>query len=607
MLRRMGTAWRDLRRNEDGNIAILFGASAIPLLLIMGGALDLARYNRYKAELSNAVDAAGIALAREATVYDDDCPDVGDTCADAAEFVTDYVDMFGITDPRLEVSTISVVKSANGFEILADGSMETMFLPLGNLSGVGGRITDLNLDVNAGVVTASNRLELALVLDNTGSMNCSGTVTYDCAELWSAPQANSRFSAVKTAAKSLVNTLMTAELTDPNFVKIALVPFEGMVNVASTGFSTTNPPNWIDWSNDTGAKYNGVNFDQLNSKNVGHKALYAKLTANNASIKWAGCVEMREGNYELTDTAPDPAVKNSLFVPFFWPDEPDTNSSPSGSSNNENGNTYNNNYLRDQQNFTTSGNEDPAKAQKSLKKYNMLPSPNNVTITWTSTTIRDQAIATATTPYRYGPNKGCPKPIVPLTNATSKTTILNAIDAMIAYWATGTYIPTGLVWGWHVLSSGEPYTQGIAPGAEHFDDTVKAIVLLTDGENDVAPGGTKVNYYTVNQNNNGSRYSAYSYLNTIVGGQRRLASTNAAAETALNTKMTTLCTNVKNGSIRLYTITFGTISQETKNLLQSCATLDDGQRLYYHAPSNDDLQDIFDEIGEDLAKLHLSS
>ena len=91
---------------------------------------------------------------------------------------------------------------------------------------------------------------------------------------------------------------------------------------------------------------------------------------------------------------------------------------------------------------------------------------------------------------------------MPLTNADGRAAINTAIDKMIAYWHAGTFIPTGLIWGWHVLSSGEPFTQGIDDDDEEFENTVKAIVLLTDGDNQLTPGDTTLN------NHNNSNYTA---------------------------------------------------------------------------------------------------
>ena len=158
---------------------------------------------------------------------------------------------------------------------------------------------------------------------------------------------------------------------------------------------------------------------------------------------------------------------------------------------------------------------------------------NNTNIVWQSGAPDTDG---STSPYENGPNRGCPKPIVPLTNADGKAAIKTAIDGMIAYWHAGTYIPAGLVWGWHVLTSGEPYTQGLDADDEEFEDTVKAMVLLTDGDNQVEPG---------DDTHNASNYTSYSYVNTVVGTERRLASTGSASEGTLDTKLGTLCTSVK--------------------------------------------------------------
>ncbi len=581
--------FRRLRRDERGNIFVLFGASAIPLLLIMGGAVDIARYTRYKADLSNAVDAAALALARQN-------PDF--TEAQATTFVTNYVTSFPLGDEEFTVESFDVDKVTNGFLVSATGSMHTIFLPLGKLANMGQEINSMDVNVVAEVVSASNRLELALVLDVTGSMNCASSVNSTCASNYSSPPADSRIKGLKTAAKSLVDTLMKDEILtspDPNQIKIAVVPFEGMVNVASAGFSVTAPPTWIDWSTAATslaqAKYNGVNFVTKKCDNtasttlrVSHKCLFTKITAKHSTVKWAGCVEMRAGAYELSNTTPSASLPDSLYVPFFWPDEPDTN--------NDGGFTYQNNYLQDK----VSTSENPTTAQNNVTKY------LGSTITFQSATTKD-----VTPPYEYGPNRGCPAPIRPLANTSNKLAIKNAIDALTAFWAVGTYIPAGLIWGWHVLTPNEPYTQGIGPTDPDYPDTVKAMVLLTDGDNNV--GGES--------NHNKSRYGAYSYISPSVGSPAayRLGNGSTAADDALDAKTATLCGNIKtNGTpsdtsddIRVYTISFGpALTGATKTMIENCATVDNGEKLYYHAPTNSELEDIFDEIGEDLNKLRLS-
>ena len=142
----------------------------------------------------------------------------------------------------------------------------------------------------------------------------------------------------------------------------------------------------------------------------------------------------------MSDTAPTSSNPDTLFVPFFWPDEPD--------SDNNNGDYYTNNYLND---HTTSNG---SAAQKNTDKY------VSSTVSWQS------GKKDTTFPYTSGPNYGCPRPILPLTD--NRTDVESAIDAMVAYPAMGTYIPTGLAWGWRVLSPGAPFTEGVGPSDEHL-------------------------------------------------------------------------------------------------------------------------------------------
>ena len=568
MLRSLKQAGRKFLPDERGNIFVLFGALAVPLLLVMGGAIDVARYARHKAELANAVDAAALALARKGREYTD---------AQATEFVTEYVSAFSLEEQRFAIAGFQAEKIDNGFIVTADAAMQTIFLPLGSLTGSSvGAITSMGMQVLAEVRHSSNRLELALVLDNTGSMNCGSTVSSSCVGNWSNPGSSSRIVALKEAAHTLLDVLMTDEI-DPDMIKVAVVPFEGTVNIGST--YATNPPSWVDWSNAANAKYTGRNFGKYdfttsatctsgsNCVFVGHRWLFDKLTANDATVKWEGCVEMRAEPYDILDTTPDAGTPDTLFVPFFWPDEPD--------SDNDNDDNYTNNYLNDR---TTSNG---SAAQMNLGKF--------LNIGWQS------GKKDASFPFESGPNYGCPRPILPLTN--DKTAIETAIDSMVAYYAMGTFIPNGLVWGWHVLSPTEPFTEGLAPGDEHYEKTVKAVVVLSDGEN----------FITGMSNHNKSIFSGYNYTNLSVDGSYRLGSSSAStAMTNLNARTAALCTNAKGASIRLYTITFGSIPQAAQDLMRDCASEDDGVELYYHAPGTSDLQDIFHAIGEDLSEIHLS-
>jgi hypothetical protein len=261
------------------------------------------------------------------------------------------------------------------------------------------------------------------------------------------------------------------------------------------------------------------------------------------NVTWAGCVRARAGGYALTDEPPNPLNPDTLFTPYLAPDE------TAGRSNN---------YLAD-----------------SGQKYKDFPF------------YKDKR------PSASGPNYMCPESrnIQTLTNV--KSTITSAVASM--YPEGNTVIPEGLAWGWRVISPGAPFTQGAA-----YDDpdTVKAIILLTDGRNDVSGGGNG-DYKSV--------FTAFGYPeNNHIGN-----SNGSNAEATLNGYTSTICQNIKankdddasDKDILLYTIVFGNPGQTIADIMQQCAT---EPSKYFNSPTAEDLQGAFESIALGLSKLRLA-
>jgi Flp pilus assembly protein TadG len=177
-----------------------------------------------------------------------------------------------------------------------------------------------------------------------------------------------------------------------------------------------------------------------------------------------------------------------------------------------------------------------------------------------------------------GPNKSCPVELLPLTNV--KEDVLDKIDEMIANGVT--HINLGAVWGWRVLSPGEPYTNGAAYNDEK---TNKAIVIMTDGSNFVSSFGP--------------RYAGYGTFT-----ERRLGNNRFQAQNELDRRLTEVCTKMKELDILVYTITFQLFSRSIQNLMRNCAT-DSGK--YFNSPSGDDLEQAFQSIGAELSNLRIGN
>ncbi len=176
------------------------------------------------------------------------------------------------------------------------------------------------------------------------------------------------------------------------------------------------------------------------------------------------------------------------------------------------------------------------------------------------------------------PNKYCiDTAITPLTNV--KATLTTAIDAMVAN--GGTHINWGAVWGWRVISPTEPFSEGVAYGTA---DNSKAVIILTDGAN-----------------------TAYSFLYDAFGypsDQLLGAGINTASEVAdeIDDRLATICTNIKNEGITVYTITFSLNDPTTEALFETCATDSD---KYYDSPTTAELTRTFRSIAAELKQLHV--
>ena len=253
------------------------------------------------------------------------------------------------------------------------------------------------------VVRNNNRIEVALVLDNTGSMS-----------------ADNKLQDLVTSADDLIDTLAAAQArsVDPTAVKMSLVPFAQTVRVGSTYQTAT-------WMDQTGqAPINNQIFATTTGgvQNANRFTLFSQMHQT-----WAGCVETRQMPYDVQDTAPSVSTPATLFTPYFAPDEPD----PQASGKNGNFGTFYNNYLTDGT-YSSSNWKIP---QGVIAKY------NNGTV---------KSGSNASTGYVYGPNAGCQmQPLVRLSsNLTGLKTTIAAMTAV-----GDTNIPLGLMWGWNTLSA----------------------------------------------------------------------------------------------------------------------------------------------------------
>jgi Flp pilus assembly protein TadG len=521
----MSSRIRQFVSDRRGNFALISAVLAVPLILVAGVALDVANITRTKTELQNALDAAVLAIAREGKQVDDK-----QAVAIANTFLENN---YGI-----RYADLKVVRDGTMVKLDASAKADMAF---GGLFGY----DDWKVATSSTADIAYMNYEIALSLDTTGSM------------------AGGKLASLKDAVIGMVDA-MSVQVGDPKKLKFAMVPFATFVNVGpqygpafkSNGKIQKNTgASWLDLKGD-------VEVPQLELK----KGVSRFEVFHNLGEEWKGCVETRmptsKKAYDVDDVAATTKDKDSLFVPAFSIDEPDSG--------------YPNSYIDSAVNPL-----DKNAAKAKLGKYG-IQTGTSLLSDLVSDLIDLIPIAIEHN-AGTGPNRGCDmQPITPLTSDYNLIkTRVNQLQA-----AGTTNIMEGVAWGHRVLSPDEPFAEG-APAA---NDLRKIMIVLTDGANNFGNNNTAL----------GSEYSSFGYL---VDG--RLAQGGSSSTTdAMNVKTLAACEAAKKGGIEVYTIRLEEPDVATGTMLKDCAS---GADHYFDAPSRSQLDEVIQQIKEKIVVLRLAS
>jgi len=262
---------RDLKAfsgNQHGNIAMMTALIAVPLLGLLGGAVDMVRMNQMRSEIQSVVDAGVLAIS--------EISNKSDPKTTVQQFIKAGLRQSNL-DPNAINLDVSVSEVMNGktVDVTASYEMKTFFL------GVIG-MDKMNINIASSGTQTYSDIEIALVLDISGSMN--GT----------------KFDNMQDAAEDFVEAVLTDKMKDQT--TISIIPFASNVNVGDDFWSFVKKST-VDNNHDT-------NFSD------GHK--------------WHGCVEWNVGMFN-----DDKPSANALNVMPRFTDNPDNSLRHCPESNNE--------------------------------------------------------------------------------------------------------------------------------------------------------------------------------------------------------------------------------------------------------------------------------
>ncbi|MFZ5721858.1 MAG: pilus assembly protein TadG-related protein [Pseudomonadota bacterium] len=371
------------RFDDRGNVAIVVALALAPICVASLGAIDLARGTSAKSQLQDALDAAALAAARSNAMTDAELTEVGE------RYLTQNLALS--EDFAL---TASSFQFGEGGRVIASARLDVTPFIAGLLTG-----GTMAVGAETEVVRASNKVEIALVLDVTGSMN-----------------QGSKLSDMKSAAKKFIDRMeeVSDKAVEPNSVRISMVPFANTVRVKP---QTYRYATWVD-QNGSSPINNEIFTTADGTQHANRFDLFAKV-----GDPWRGCFEMRQAPYDVQDTPPTSGA--TLYTPYFAVDEPDKRTNGYGQD-------YQNDYLADGTN-----SNDWRVRQGSVTKYKRVSGVGN----------------------GWGPNRGCGVAAM-VRLSTDFQNLRDEIDGLDA--EGNTNIPIGMAWGWNTLAPHAPFGDGVA-------------------------------------------------------------------------------------------------------------------------------------------------
>jgi len=204
--------FKRLLQDERGNVAIIVAFMLLPMLVLAGGATDIARYEMFRVQLQDGVDRAVLAAA---SLTQDETVE---------ETAAEYLKTVGFID-RVEIDyDYETALNSRDVTITARYEMQTSFLPL------------IGIDTLAMVATATAQeerlnLEISLVLDISGSMIDGNP---------------SRIALLRPAAKQFIDAMITPDTAA--YTTLSIIPYAGTVNPGAVAFGLLGTPRLHNYS-----------------------------------------------------------------------------------------------------------------------------------------------------------------------------------------------------------------------------------------------------------------------------------------------------------------------------------------------------------------------
>jgi len=284
-LNRLFRPFRRFIGNDRGNLSLILGLSILPLMVCAGAAVDLERGVNARTNLQAAVDTATLYAA----AYSSNT--TGATAATMTTLAKPYLTQNYEDAGDAAVMSYNIVDNGNSITGTATIKYTTYFMAVAGY-------TSMTLTASSTVQKSGINLEVALVVDNTNSMNSVNAST-----------GNTAIADLKAAATKFVATVMPAT-QGTYYTKIAMVPYNNSVNMGSSALATAARGTVTSGTSTTPGKTNLTFTTNTSVSSIMAAAYYGTICNNVGStsacqrtLPITNCVTERTGSAAYTDAA----------------------------------------------------------------------------------------------------------------------------------------------------------------------------------------------------------------------------------------------------------------------------------------------------------------
>jgi Flp pilus assembly protein TadG len=283
LVRRLALAARAFAGETSGNVAMMFGLTLLMFMLVIGIAVDYGRAFHARTRMQTASDMVALAIAKDL--------EAGKTKAqiDAHKQAVLALNLGEATLSGWE-ATYTSNPAAGTVTSTVTGTMPTSFLNVFNVS-------ELAITTKSTVTSGTDYVEIAMVLDTTGSM-----------------KSNNKMTELKSAATSMLTNLANSNAGLSGRTSVAIVPFAVAVKVGTDYDSAT----WLGPKETSSVASTTQVRKCTNFWGYNYCWYDTETTYTQVPKVWTGCVRERSGSYTTSNSTPVATTSASLYPRYYY-------------------------------------------------------------------------------------------------------------------------------------------------------------------------------------------------------------------------------------------------------------------------------------------------